>query len=48
MLTDDAPRTRIWRSSLIMAFICCYLMWAVTYLAQLNPLEMPKRSTLRA
>lgn len=48
LLTDDAPRTRIWRSSLIMAFICCYLMWAVTYLAQLNPLEMPKRSTLRA
>ncbi|CAI4219875.1 unnamed protein product [Parascedosporium putredinis] len=37
----------IWRSSLILALICCYLMWAITYLAQLHPLVAPKRSDLR-
>lgn len=39
---------RTWRSSLIIAFISCYLMWAITFLAQLNPLIAPKRSDWRA
>lgn len=38
---------RLWRSSLILAFVCCYLMWAITFLAQLHPLIEPKRSDLR-
>ncbi|KAL8285610.1 hypothetical protein RB597_002600 [Gaeumannomyces tritici] len=25
----------------------CYLMWAITFLAQLNPLIVPRRSDLR-
>ncbi|GJC88246.1 ATP synthase subunit h [Colletotrichum tofieldiae] len=37
----------IWRSSLLLALACCYLMWAITFLAQLHPLIEPKRSNLR-
>lgn len=37
----------LWRSSLILAFVSCYLMWAITFLAQLHPLIEPRRSDLR-
>ncbi|RCI10961.1 hypothetical protein L249_5373 [Ophiocordyceps polyrhachis-furcata BCC 54312] len=37
----------LWRSSLILSIVSCYIMWAVTFLAQLNPLIVPKRSDLR-
>lgn len=37
----------LWRSSLILAISSCYLMWAITFLAQLHPLIQPKRSDLR-
>ncbi|KAK1766859.1 vacuolar ATPase [Phialemonium atrogriseum] len=37
----------LWRSSLILAIISCYLMWAITFLAQFNPLITPRRSDLR-
>ncbi|KAK9422460.1 putative NAD binding domain of 6-phosphogluconate dehydrogenase-domain-containing protein [Seiridium unicorne] len=36
-----------WRSSLIIAFVACYLMWFVTFMAQLNPLIAPKNPTVR-
>ncbi|KAH8681407.1 ATP synthase subunit H-domain-containing protein [Xylariales sp. PMI_506] len=36
-----------WRSSLIIAFIACYLMWFVTFMAQLHPLIAPKNPTIR-
>ncbi|OZJ01703.1 hypothetical protein BZG36_05265 [Bifiguratus adelaidae] len=32
------------RTSLIMTLVCCYLMWAITYLAQLHPIINPKKS----
>ncbi|KAL7309667.1 H(+)-transporting V0 sector ATPase subunit e [Mucor circinelloides] len=35
------------RTVIIMSLICCYLMWAVTYLAQLHPLIFPKKVGLR-
>ncbi|EHA54669.1 H(+)-transporting V0 sector ATPase subunit e [Pyricularia oryzae] len=37
----------LWRSSLILAFVSCYMMWAITFLAQLHPLIEPRRSDLR-
>ena len=39
---------RLWRSSLILSFVSCYAMWAITLLAQLHPLIEPRRSDLRA
>ncbi|KAL5614437.1 hypothetical protein BROUX41_004542 [Berkeleyomyces rouxiae] len=41
------PTQIIWRSSLILAVVSCYLMWAITFLAQLNPLVAPNRIDLR-
>lgn len=45
-----APKqdTTVWRSSLILTFSMFYLMWAITYLVQLHPLEAPIRSDLRS
>ncbi|GAM84930.1 hypothetical protein ANO11243_029330 [Dothideomycetidae sp. 11243] len=37
----------VWRSTLILSAFACYLMWAITFLAQLNPLIMPERSDYR-
>ncbi|PHH60052.1 hypothetical protein CDD82_2355 [Ophiocordyceps australis] len=37
----------LWRSSLILSIVSCFLMWAITFLAQLNPLIVPRRSDLR-
>ncbi len=46
--TDETrKRKRLWRSSIILSIASCYLMWAVTFLAQLNPLIEPRRSDLR-
>ena len=41
----DLPR-RLIRTSLMLTFACCYLMWAIAYLAQLHPLEGPRISCL--
>ncbi|KAK1924061.1 ATPase, V0 complex, subunit E1/e2 [Papiliotrema laurentii] len=35
------------RTSVLLSLTCCYLMWAITYLAQLHPLIAPRRSDLR-
>ncbi|GAA6060782.1 hypothetical protein JCM10212_005431 [Sporobolomyces blumeae] len=35
------------RTSIVLAVACCWLMWAITYLAQLHPLIKPIRSDLR-
>ncbi|KAJ6090546.1 ATPase V0 complex subunit E1/e2 [Penicillium sp. IBT 16267x] len=37
----------VWRSTLILSFISCYLMWAIIFLSQLHPLIVPKRSDIR-
>ncbi|PWN26084.1 hypothetical protein BDZ90DRAFT_233670 [Jaminaea rosea] len=35
------------RSCIILTLVCCYLMWAIMYLAQLHPVIKPKRGDLR-
>ncbi|GEM11136.1 ATPase, V0 complex, subunit E [Rhodotorula toruloides] len=35
------------RTSITLVITCCWLMWAITYLAQLHPLIKPLRSNLR-
>ncbi|KAJ5175951.1 V-type proton ATPase subunit e [Penicillium canariense] len=37
----------VWRSTLILSFVSCYLMWAIVFLAQLHPLIAPKRADIR-
>ncbi|KAH9887142.1 NAD binding domain of 6-phosphogluconate dehydrogenase-domain-containing protein [Xylariomycetidae sp. FL2044] len=47
-LSPKGENQTTWRSSLIIAFISCYLMWFITFMAQLHPLIEPRRSTVRA
>ncbi|CCE90722.1 H(+)-transporting V0 sector ATPase subunit e TDEL_0B05930 [Torulaspora delbrueckii] len=37
----------VWRSTVILSLSMMFLMWAITYLSQLHPLVMPRRSDLR-
>jgi len=36
------PQQTLIRTSLMLTFTCCYLMWSIAYLAQLHPLEVPR------
>jgi len=46
-LAPKGENQLIWRSTLIMSAVACYLMWAITLLAQLNPLINPQNNHLR-
>ncbi|KFY28954.1 hypothetical protein V493_02654 [Pseudogymnoascus sp. VKM F-4281 (FW-2241)] len=46
-LSPKGENQTVWRSTLILSFASCYIMWAITFLAQLHPLINPKRSELR-
>ncbi|KXS09217.1 hypothetical protein M427DRAFT_64594 [Gonapodya prolifera JEL478] len=37
------PNDGVTKTSLTLVFVCCYLMYAFTYLAQYNPLVAPER-----
>ncbi|KEY70854.1 hypothetical protein S7711_00699 [Stachybotrys chartarum IBT 7711] len=47
VLSPKGENQVLWRSSLILSIVSCYLMWAITFLAQLHPLIEPRRSDLR-
>jgi len=47
VLTPKGPNQTVYRSSFILSFSCMFLMWAITYLAQLHPLIEPRRADLR-
>jgi len=46
-LAPKGENQTVWRSALIMSAVACYLMWAITLLAQLHPLITPMNSHLR-
>ncbi|KAI8871327.1 hypothetical protein GQ42DRAFT_3712 [Ramicandelaber brevisporus] len=37
----------LWKTCIILSVLCMYLMWAITYLAQLHPLVAPQRADLK-
>ncbi|ORZ25962.1 ATPase, V0 complex, subunit E1/e2 [Absidia repens] len=45
--TPKGANQTVIRTMIIMSITCCYLMWAITYLAQLHPLINPIRVGLR-
>ncbi|ORY26169.1 ATPase, V0 complex, subunit E1/e2 [Naematelia encephala] len=47
VVTPRGKNQTLIRTSIALALTCCYLMWAITYLAQLHPLIRPRRGNLR-
>ncbi|KAI9320661.1 ATPase, V0 complex, subunit E1/e2 [Dichotomocladium elegans] len=45
--TPKGDNQTVIRTIIVMSIACCYLTWAVTYLAQLHPLIYPKKTGLR-
>ncbi|VUC33798.1 unnamed protein product [Clonostachys rosea] len=43
-LSPKGENQVLWRSSLILSVVSCYLMWAITFLAQLHPLIEPRKA----
>ncbi|KJA14509.1 hypothetical protein HYPSUDRAFT_208634 [Hypholoma sublateritium FD-334 SS-4] len=44
LFTPKGPQQVTIRTSLMLALAACYLMWMVTYMAQLHPLVSPVHS----
>ncbi|KAH7104345.1 ATPase, V0 complex, subunit E1/e2 [Auriculariales sp. MPI-PUGE-AT-0066] len=42
LATPKGPQQTLLRTSFLLTIACTYLMWAITYLAQLHPLVAPK------
>ncbi|KAI0326609.1 hypothetical protein GY45DRAFT_1373796 [Cubamyces sp. BRFM 1775] len=42
--TPKGPNQTLIRTSVLLTLACCYLMWMVTYLAQVHPLASPKHA----
>ncbi|KAI8983039.1 ATP synthase subunit H-domain-containing protein [Pilobolus umbonatus] len=47
VFTPKSNEQTVIRTVIIMSLICCYIMWAITYLAQLHPLIFPRKVGLR-
>ncbi|RDB25916.1 V-type proton ATPase subunit e [Hypsizygus marmoreus] len=48
LFVPKGPQQMVIRTSLLVALAACYLLWMVTYLAQLHPLVAPVRSKVKA
>ncbi|KAE9962258.1 hypothetical protein BLS_000589 [Venturia inaequalis] len=46
-LSPKGENQTVWRSSLILSAWSCFLMWAITFLAQWHPLITPINNSLR-
>ncbi|KAI6002966.1 ATPase, V0 complex, subunit E1/e2 [Pisolithus albus] len=44
LLVPKGPQQVTIRTAIMLTFAACYLMWMVTYMAQLHPLIAPYRS----
>ncbi|KAL9531691.1 V-type proton ATPase subunit [Sphaerulina musiva] len=44
---SNVHKSSVWRSTIILSTASCWLMWAITFLAQWHPLIVPERSDLR-
>ncbi|KAI9494646.1 ATPase, V0 complex, subunit E1/e2 [Zychaea mexicana] len=47
VLTPKGDNQTVIRTIIIMTLACCYMSWAITYLAQLHPLIVPKKTGMR-
>jgi len=47
LFSPKGENQTIWRSSILLTLACTYLMWALTFLAQLNPLITPQAADFR-
>ncbi|EPS42703.1 hypothetical protein H072_3343 [Dactylellina haptotyla CBS 200.50] len=47
VLAPKGENLTVWRSSILLTVACTYIMWALTLLAQLNPLVQPNASDFR-
>ncbi|KAJ6011959.1 hypothetical protein N7499_013071 [Penicillium canescens] len=46
-LSPKGENQTLFRSTLILTFVSCYLMWAIVFLSQWHPLIAPKRADIR-
>ncbi|KAF2242852.1 hypothetical protein BU26DRAFT_523862 [Trematosphaeria pertusa] len=46
-LSPKGENQTIWRSTLVLSAAAMYIMWAITFLAQLHPLISPIKGNLR-
>ncbi|KAJ7707431.1 ATPase, V0 complex, subunit E1/e2 [Mycena rosella] len=44
LFTPKGPQQVVIRTAIMLTLAACYLLWMVTYLAQLHPLISPQRS----
>ncbi|KAH8729027.1 ATPase, V0 complex, subunit E1/e2 [Phaeosphaeriaceae sp. PMI808] len=47
ILAPKGENQTVWRSTLVLSAAAMYIMWAITFLAQLHPLISPVRQGLR-
>ncbi|KAG8773025.1 H(+)-transporting V0 sector ATPase subunit e [Serendipita sp. 398] len=46
-ITPKGNQQTLIRTMIILTLWCCFLMWSITYMAQLHPLIAPRRADIR-